>query len=185
MQGIGLWVCADGKGAVLKTRLRDTTGSWLDYNVRLDFQGWRYLELAVTDDIVNPDYQGRIDKSKIAAIFFFLTGLPSNVETVCRVAGLKALPRLEEGECVHPSITVGQQAISFPVNLKQGDCLTCSADGKCTMIDRHGKRRTLRPSGELPVLKKGENIISFHCENELSNEFRIRCATSIHSRHTR
>jgi len=174
MQGVGVWVRADGKGAVLKPRLRDITGCWLDYNVKLDFQGWRYLELAITDDIVNPDYQGKIDKSKIAAIFFFLTRLPPNVETTCRVAGLKALPSLEKGECVHPSITVEKQTIALPVNLKQGDFLTCSANGKCAIIDRHGKKRVLRPSGELPVLKKGKNIVRFQCENDLSNEVRIR-----------
>lgn len=173
--GIGLWVGADGKGAGLKIRLQDIAGNWLDYNLKLDFLGWRYHELADFNDIVNPDYLEEIDKSKIAVIMFFLVRLPPGDETTCRIAGIKALPQLEKEKCLnHPSITVEKQTISFPGRLKQGDLLTSSADGKCVTIDRQGKEHVLHPAGRMPVFKKGKNTVTFKSANDLSNEIKIR-----------
>lgn len=174
MKGIGFRVWGDGSDACLKIRLLDASGAWRDFTVKLDFTGWQYREMANFEDIVVPDYRGKVDASRITQILFFVTSLPPHHVTSFRLAGLKALPALHAGLCVNPSISIGTRTITFPVTLKRGDFVTCTSSRQYTVMDDHGHRRSLRPAGTIPVLEKGRNRICFGVNSSLSNEITVR-----------
>lgn len=175
MKGIGFWIWGDGKGARMSIRLRDPSAAYLDFSVKLDFKGWQYQELANFRQIVGLlENRGPLDKSDIIQVEFLMTGLPPQEETSFRLAGLKALPEMSASQCVNPSISDGTRTIAFPVRLSTGESLTCIAPRSCTVTDRRGRHRTVRPIGHLPLLQKGCANLCFGAAAAVSNEITVR-----------
>ncbi len=175
MKGLGFWIWGDGKGAMLSIRLCNPSAAYLDFTLALDFKGWQYREIANFRQLVGLlENRGKLDKSNVSQVDFVLTGLPPQDETTFRLAGLMALPEMSASRCANPSLTIGTRTITFPVSLSTGESLTCISSRAGVVTDRQGRHRTIRPIGNLPVLKKGRPRICFSADQPMTNEVTVR-----------
>ena len=165
-EALALWVKGDGKGATLKVQLRDSAGSCADYYVGLDFTTWRYFELA-------QPAMGEIDRSRVAAVAFYLLSLPRNGSAACWVDGLRAIRSLPSRQVGNPAITIGDATLRFPTTLRPGDAVTLDASGQCHVVSPDGRKQPLRASAALPKLQPGATSVRFTCERGLGNEVRV------------
>ena len=165
-EALGVWLKGDGKGAWLRLQLRDVGGNAADYYARLDSGRWRYCELS-------EPAKGRVDRSRVAAVAFYLLSVPANGTATCRIDGLRALRSLPARQLVNPYVTIGETRIVFPATLRAGDSVVLGPAGACQLVDRAGVARTVRVTGSLPVLPPGVSPVRFGCDGGLSNEVRV------------
>ncbi|MFQ6096131.1 MAG: hypothetical protein ACE5O2_00260 [Armatimonadota bacterium] len=93
-KGIGVWLNGDGKGELFKVQLYDGKGGYRDDYVKVDFTGWRYLELTTPA-------QDRVDYSHVARLNLYYNGIPAGTDVVClvdRVAALGTLTGRPDGD---------------------------------------------------------------------------------------
>jgi len=115
-KGIGFWLCGDGKGGLFKLQMGDDKGA-TDYYIANDYQGWRYHQLAWPSR--NP-----IDCGHVSSMTWYFNNLPPHSTVSCEVAGVRALPALDQPTLEQPSLTVGTISLSWPVSLHAGQTLT-------------------------------------------------------------
>ncbi len=192
-RGMGLWVHGDGKGALLNLQIRSpkhVTFALTEHYVRLDFTGWRYIELIDTEDyeiekygwpyapprsewqndiasamgFAYPAYHAHLDYGQIGELHIGLNDIPQGETVNVFLGPVRSIP--------HKSITFSQptlefngQRIQFPVTLESGHLLEFTAPDAYTVCDKDGELLT---RGTLPApapqLQPGENAIKVTSE---------------------
>jgi hypothetical protein len=168
MQGIGLWVHGDGKGAAFKVQLRDDKGGWNDHYIRMDYEGWRYHEL------VKPQ-AGELDRSHVEYLIFYFNGLPGDETSTVYIDTVKALRELTS-PLSDISIAVGNAELRLPVTLGENQSLLFRAMDDCTLYEWGKEPTPIEPTGAPPVLTQGENEMRVGVAGELTHSLIVRVA---------
>lgn len=176
---LGVWVKGDGQGAVLNLQLTNPIQYWPTFDehyVKLDFVGWRYVELhlrerdaAAYGAYVWPYgdtysvYRNPLIRSAVNGLNLYLNNLPPGGSTACVIGRVRALPTVA-AKLVNPSVTVGGRTLTFPVTLESGQALEYDSPGDCRLYDERGKLLgRVQVQGEAPTLAAGENAVRFGC----------------------
>ena len=172
-RALGAWVEGDSSGAYLHFVLEDA-GRWCvrDYYVRLDFQGWKYIEMSrwargEVYDFAFPysNYWAirGIDFNAISRVYVFLTGLAPGTAARARFSRLEALHQTPLA--IHkPTIEINGTAITFPVSLQPDGYLEYEGTGPVRVFDADGfTQAEATLVGDPPTLRQGINQISFSC----------------------
>ena len=192
--GLGLWVEGDGQAAVLNLQLQSPKhlgGGFTDRYLNLDFTGWRYVELIETESDALSDYEWRhtrrrkdwsaetiqslmrffypmyhiwVDYSQISSLTLGINNLPVGKTVRVGLGFVQAIPLCAE-KLTNPSVTLGGETLTFPVELESGSFLEFQTMDDCRVYDSKGEDLgAVIPAGEIPLLRSGENM--FHFENE-------------------
>jgi hypothetical protein len=153
-KGIGFLLRGDGNGASFKLQLRDGKGA-ADYYVANNYTGWRYHQL------VRPA-KDAIDYSRLSQLYLYYNGLPAKTNVTCAIAGLRALPALDEPAVVDPVFEVAGKKLTWPVALLTGQTFTYWPDEgvRISIGEKHGPvvRFELPPTITLPP---GKHTVRF------------------------
>lgn len=133
----GFWVKGDGSGAILNLQLRmarEYHGSICEHYVKLDFTGWRWVELLARErdadafaDLVWP-YSGAVmavhrnpyDGRHVQSVSLWLNEIPAGGSTVVEIADLRALP-IAKPVLKDAMVTINSRSMKIPFNLNAGD----------------------------------------------------------------
>ena len=180
-QALGLWVKGDGKGELLNIRLESpkhiSHGARGDHFIHIDFKGWKYFELIEiessdfsnfiwpnSDFYVYDSYRHSINFKNIDKIQFWYNNIPKGETVNCLISVVKALPMVST-TIKNPAITVGGEKIVFPVTMQTGMYLEFNSPTDCTLYGSKGEKlQDLVIEGRIPVLKPGDNNITFTCD---------------------
>lgn len=183
-KGLGVWIKGDGNGEILNLSLRSpiniSHGAHGDRFVKIDFVGWKYFELVeiesskISDYIwpndshfyVYDSYRHTIEFDKIEKLQLWYNNLPKGKEVRTIIGPVKALP-LVETTITNPAVKIGDKTIVFPVTMKPGMYLEFFSEKDCRLYGSKGELISeVKISGEVPVLKAGDNEIVFNCESK-------------------
>jgi len=177
---MGVWIHGDGKGELLNFQLTNPPqfwGTWDEHYVRVDFTGWRYVELLLRErdadrygDHVWP-YGGTSDvfrspliRDHVSRLSIYYNDLPPGETVKCHIGPVKALGAVKV-KLKNPAVTVGGRKILFPVTLESGQYVEMESAEVCRLRDERGALiGAVRPEGEAPRLESGENPAAFTCE---------------------
>lgn len=177
-QGIGLWIHGDGGGELLNVQLRSPehiSGAIGEHYITIDFTGWRYIELIEPEGECYADYtwpyghmyaiyRESVSYGQVETLSLWYNNLPPGGTATCHLSPIKALP-LVTGKLIHPAVTIGDQTIRFPVEIESGHYLEFRSASDCTLYGPQGERiQDVEPEGEIPLLKTGDNPVTFTCE---------------------
>ena len=177
-RALGVWVHGDGKGELLNFQLKSPehiSAAIGEHYLNVDFTGWRYVELIETEGDRWLDYQWpygwaysifreSVDFAGIQNLRIWVNNLPANGGISCHLSAVKALP-LMPTRLINPSITLGRQTITFPVELPSGSYLELISATECKLYGPEGQFiRDVTPVGDIPSLKAGVNRLSFKAD---------------------
>jgi hypothetical protein len=81
----------------------------------------------------------------------------------CYVSPIKALPTAKT-KIERPAVTIGGRTITFPVAIESGCYLEFNSLADCKLFGANGNViQEVKPEGETPVLKAGDNQVVFTC----------------------
>jgi hypothetical protein len=187
---LGVWVYGDGKGELLNFQLTNTRQdytAWDDHYVDVDFSGWRYCELLLRErdaqrhqDYVWP-YGGPCEvgrnplvRGRVGSFSLYANNLPPGATIKCCLGSVKALPVLKV-KLSNPTVTVGGQALSFPLTLESGQYLEYEGAGEAVVRDERGAiMARVAPQGAVPTLAAGANAVRFACEGPAQYQTRAQ-----------
>ena len=188
-QALGVWVKGDGNGQLLNIRLESPVhlshGANGDHFIKIDFKGWKYFEMVEIEsseysNYIWPDsgfyvydsYRHTLQFNSIDKLQIWYNNLPAGKESCCLISDIKALP-VVPSRIADPSVSVNGQMITFKTELESGMYLEFYSADNCKLFGPKGELlEDVKYSGTIPVMKKGENIISVSC----------RCAQEINPR---
>ncbi len=177
-QALGVWVHGDGQGETLNIQLRSPqhiTRGIGEHYIIVDFTGWRYFEL------IEPEgerysrykwpygspysiYRENVAYRHVASLGLWYNDLPANRRSACYLSPIKAMP-LVPARLRDPAITVNGRQIMFPVEMETGSYLEFHSLSDCDFYSPKGERiGNVKPKGEVPVLQKGANQVTFTCD---------------------
>ncbi|MDD4098262.1 MAG: hypothetical protein PHC30_05795, partial [Lentisphaeria bacterium] len=176
-QGIGFWLKGDGQGElaniVLVTRSHGVVHT--QHYVKIDFTGWRYVELLVPETLRFDQHSWPFERChygiyRSSPVFASCIGLdlwfndvPAGKTVSCRLSPIKALPLLEQ-PIVNPTLTIAGQSLVFPVQLETGQYLEYHGGRTASVFTGKGVLAAkVAPAGEIPTLAPGDNAINFAC----------------------
>lgn len=179
-QALGVWIYGDGQGEILNVQLNSpehVSGGIGDHYVKIDFAGWRYFELIETEGERINDYtwpypthpyyvyREMVDFAHVDTLGLWYNDLPRGKEIRCYISPIKALP-LVQNKLRNPSVTVGGVTITFPVEMESGSWLEFNSMEDCKVYSADGRILTeVKPEGNLPELRKGDNRVEFICDS--------------------
>lgn len=178
-QALGLWVFGDGQGEVLNIQLRSpnhVSHGIGDHYIPIDFTGWRYFELIEPEGERHADYQWpyggiyaiyreSVSFGQVETVGLWYNNLPLGKTATCYLSPIKALP-LVKTKLVNPTITLGSETITFPVEIESGAYLEFASMSDCKLYGPKGELiREVTPQGQAPMLAAGENAVQFRCDN--------------------
>jgi hypothetical protein len=182
-QALGVWVHGDGKGELLNIRIESpehiSYGARGDHFVKIDFKGWRYIELveiessefnnyiwpqrAAAGFYIYDSYRHRIDFKNVDKLQLWYNNLPPGKEIKCLIGPVKALPMVP-ATIENPSVSIGGEKIVFPVRMESGMVLELNAPDDCKVYGSKGELlENVVLEGKIPDLIQGENEITFSC----------------------
>ncbi len=192
-RGMGLWVHGDGKGALLDLQIRSpkhVTFALTEHYMKLDFTGWRYVELIDTEDyaieryewpysrprsewennlasamgFAYPVYHAHLNYGQIGELHLALNDLPQGEEVRVFLGPIRSIPH-KTVTFHNPELTFNGQRIAFPVTLESGHMLEFTPPNTYTVCDKAGELITTGTiEGEAPLLQPGGNTIAFKAE---------------------
>ncbi len=172
--GFGLWVKGDGQGALLNIQLhtpREYLQAISDHYVKLDFNGWRYIELLArerdVDKMLNYEwpyshggshatYRTGLNLTHISQVCIYLNEIPAQGQTAVTISPIMALP-VENRTLDQPQITLNGQTFRLPLALVSGDFAELTPDGCLTHYRANGDVQVRYPLNVRPTLKPGAN----------------------------
>lgn len=179
---LGVWIKGDGNGALLNIQLgtpREYMSTLSDHYVKLDFTGWRYVELLMRERDVGEMfkydwpyghdysiYRTALDMAHISEINIYLNELPPGKNTEVIIGPIRALP-VQPTELKNPALTVNGKELTLQATLKSGDFLELEPNGACFHYNEKGDlvaRVASIPAADGPMLSPGENALAFHCQ---------------------
>jgi hypothetical protein len=192
--GLGLWVVGDGQGEVLNVQLRSPVhlgGGLADHYIHVDFTGRRYFELVepesdalgvyewahtrrLSDMLSNPVgitgflypmYHIWMDYGQIASITVGVNNVPVGKSVRVGISTIKAV-LLNKKKLVNPEVKLDGRMLTFPVELDAGSYLEFLAPDNCKIYDERGEcLGNVAPSGQVPEIKSGHNMLGFGCDS--------------------
>lgn len=187
-QGLGVWVCGDGKGEVLNFQVQSPThitGALGEHYVIVDFEGWRYFELIEHDADRYADYawpygggyaiyRELVNYTAIGALTLWCNNLPPNDSIQVDLRPVRALPLLP-GQVNNVRLSVGGEAVTVPAPIASGNYVELDPSGKGTLYGPKGETLgRVQASGPLPTLAAGINSLSLTCEGQTPPSPRVR-----------
>ena len=170
---LGAWVLGDSSGAYLHFTLESGRRSARDYYTRLDFSGWKYVQMYESAGGEIYDFQfpfsnywalGIMDYEAVDRVYVFLTNLPPGKTAAAGFGRVEAL-RETPLPVVNPGVTVRGETIVFPVTLQPGWYLEYTEGDVVRVFDPNGfTKAEVRPRGRVPTIASGKNPISFFCD---------------------
>jgi hypothetical protein len=177
-QALGVWVHGDGQGEVLNFQM--TTPHHLSHAqggalVTVDFTGWRYFELieAEGESMYELGIPGTspyatlredIKFAHIDTLSLWYANLPQDQDVTCHIGPIKALPVVDIA-LRNPSVIVGGQRITFPVEIASGQYLEFRGLDDCKLYGPKGELvAEVKPEGSVPALAEGANACVFACD---------------------
>ena len=178
LQALGVWVHGDGQGELLNVQLKSPShlmpGEGEHY-IDLDFNGWRYFELIEPEGERHDDYQWpsgsgysvyrqMIHYGQIERLALWYNHLPPKGKVTCYLGPIRALP-LVASKLINPTVTVGDQTITFGVEIPSGHYLEFDGKTTATLYGPQGQViREVTPQGKTPRLATGSNEARFQCD---------------------
>jgi len=177
-QALGFWVHGDGQGEVLNVQLKSPqhishgTG---DHYIIVDFAGWRYFELIEPEGERHANYQWSygdiysiyreaVNFGHVETLGLWYNHLPQGRTVACYLSPIKALP-LVSAKLVNPSVSIGGQTVTFPVEIPSGHFLELRAASDCKLYGPKGELvREVSPQGAIPTLQPGENEVRLQAQ---------------------
>ena len=176
-RGLGAWVEGDGSGAFLHFTLEDR-GRWnvRDYPVRLDFTGWKYIQIPEPAKGEVYDFEfpysnywaiRSFDYRQVSRVYIFISNVPRGHSIKARFGWLKALR--ETGQFLQdPSLTVNGQLITFRARLETNWYLELAGAGTFRLFDADGFLKAHAVLAENPpIVREGLNQITFTCDRSV------------------
>jgi hypothetical protein len=190
-RGIGLWVHGDGAGAGLNLQIRSpehVTYALTDHYVKLDFKGWRYIELIDTEDyaieqyewpysrprsdwetnlasamgFAYPVYHAHLDYGQIGQLLIGVNDVPDGEQVQVYLGPIRSIPH-RKATLTNPELSFGGRTITFPVALESGQMLEFTPPEDYIVLDGEGEllaRGTV--ANESPVLAAGVNTVGLN-----------------------
>jgi len=188
-QGLGLWVCGDGKGEVLNLQYKSPehlVASPGDAYIDVDFTGWRYFELIEHEgermEAYGWPYGGAyavyredVNFGQIESFALWCNLVPQGEEVACYLSPIKCLP-VVPNTLQNPTLTIGDATITFPVEMESGTYLEFNSLEDCKLYGPKGELLTeVTPQGAVPELQPGENAVQFRaaCTEGLNPRTRV------------
>jgi len=190
---LGVWINGDGKGEVLNFQIKSAatySDGIHERYVTVDFTGWRYFELVEPegDKIINfewpysirqadwnnksltelswyvyPVYFYWLDYNQIESFSVWYNNIPPGTKVSCVLSPVKAIP-VKKIMIKNPSVTIGDKTIVFPIEFESGCYLEFHSINDCKLYGPKGELICdVKPQGDVPVIKAGENQIKFNC----------------------
>jgi hypothetical protein len=179
-QALGVWIKGDGNGELLNIRIESpkhlSSGARGDHFVKIDFTGWKYFELVEIEseafsNYIWPDsgfyvydsYRHTVQFNNVDKIQLWYNNLPADREVNCVIGTIKALPMVPI-QVIDPEITIGAEKIKFKVKMESGMYLEFNSTDDCKLFGLKGEfLQDVQIEGKIPVLRNGENGITFKC----------------------
>ena len=176
LSATGFWICGDGGGEILNVRI-----GFCCHLVKIDFTGWRYVELLEPDsgELLNYIWPSAVvgqyslfrETGDMSLCELWYNNIPAGKSVRCLFGPIAALPHTGY-ELKNPAVTVGGKTLRFPAALESGAYLELR-DGKCVKYDSSGAPAgEVIPEGEIPTLEAGENEIVFSADTGGGNPSR-------------
>jgi len=184
-KALGIWVKGDGNGQLLNLRIESphhiSHGARGDHYIKIDFTGWKYFELVEIESsefsnyvwpapyssasfYVYDSYRHEVAFDKIDKLQIWYNNLPSGKRVETLIGPVKALP-IVSSTIVNPSIMIGTEKIVFPVSMESGMYLEFKSATDCKLYGPKGEFiKEVQVLGKIPILRTGENQISFGAE---------------------
>jgi hypothetical protein len=205
-RGMGLWIYGDGSGALLNVQLRSpkhVTFALTEHYVRINFRGWRYVELIETEDysieqyewpyaapradwqaklasamqLAYPLYHAHLNYAQIGILRLALNDLPQGREVEVFLGPIRSVPH-KSATISSPELRFNGRAIRFPVTLQSGHMLEYAPHQGFIVCNAKGDLLKEGPVvAEPPRLESGVNSIEFKCGP-------ADAATTVHARVT-
>ena len=174
--GIGLWMRGDGKGGKFKLQLHDGKTA-LDFYINNDYTGWRYQQLPWPPEKT-------LDLSKTRSFAIYYNGLPGNETVACGIAGIKAIPAIDDPTIVDPYVEIGSQRFEWKGVLQQGEYVFLWPGEPVSHYQRdHTQPTATSTTAPLLRLAKGPHTVRFGCAGRLNTEVRVRLTSQNEERH--
>lgn len=191
-KGLGLWVHGDGHGALLNIQIRSprhVTFALTEHYVKLDFTGWRHIELIESADyeieefewpysrprsdwekdlgaamsFAYPMYHAHLDYAQVGEVRIALNNLPRGKTIEVKLEPIHALPHTKAA-FQNPTLILAGQDITFPVTLSSGNMLEFDPPRSYAVYDEHGEVLTRGEIGNDAVkLPTGASEVAFTC----------------------
>ena len=146
---VGFWLHGDGAGEILYLQLRDVKGVYYDMKTKIDFTGWKYVELGLTG--------AALDLGKVEYLIIYYNGIPSGQTVSCCIDDVRGLRAVT---CVrNPSLTVAGEKLVFPVSLAAGDRLLYAGDLSAKVMSAGSAPKVVQARGVAPKLRPGPNRV--------------------------
>lgn len=191
-RGFGLWIHGDGQGEVLNFQIQSPPHLSLaivDRYVTIDFSGWRYVELIEpeSDRIVEyawpyacrrkewesgcnlmgfayPTLFYHINWEQIATLSVWVNNVPTGKTVECLLSPVQATP-VQPITLRNPAVTINGARLVFPAELPSGSYIEFRSPTDCKVYDKLGDLvGDVKPQGDVPELRAGENRVRFECE---------------------
>ncbi|MGQ9505362.1 MAG: hypothetical protein ACUVQG_08745 [Thermogutta sp.] len=180
---LGVWVHGDGSGALLNFQLSNPLHYWPtcdEHYVKLDFQGWRYMELLLrerdADDFhryVWPYgsyyavvYRSPLIQDHVSELNLYVNEVPAQGKMSCLISPIRALPVVPI-KLANPTFESNGRRLTFPVVLTSGSYLEFDGQGEARVYDERGKLvQTVGTQGDIPTVNAGTNMIHFSYQAE-------------------
>ena len=195
-QALGVWVKGDGNGELLNFRIESprhlSSGAHGDHFIKTDFTGWKYFELVEIEssefsNYIWPDsgfyvynsYRHTVQFSNVDKLQIWYNNLPARKEVKCEIGTVKAL-RLIPLTITDPEITINGEKLTLNTKMESGMYIEFSPPGDCRLYGSKGEFiRNVSFRGNIPVVRKGSNEISFRCEgtDNLSSRVQVTVIT--------
>ncbi len=202
-KGLGVWIKGDGHGEVLNIQIaspKHLIGGFADHYVKVDFIGWKYFELIEPESynlslyewphtrlrkdllsggheimsFVYPMYHYWVNFKNIATLMIGVNNIPQGKTVEIGLGTISAIP-LRTIKIKNPSIQIGDSKIYFPVEIESGNYIEFLSKDNCKLYNsKHELVGNITPSGDIPTVTSGENIITFNCDNPNNTKCRTR-----------
>lgn len=172
-RALGTWVDGDGSGAVLHFVIEDS-GRWSvqDYYVRLNFTGWKYIQMpepakGEVYDFAFPysnywSIRG-LNFAAISRLYVFLTGVKAGATVRASFRRLEALHE-DSLPLRNPTLRVNDQSVTFPVQLEPDWYLEYDGSAKARVFDPNGFTKAEVTISRVPGLRRGPNAVELSCD---------------------
>lgn len=184
-KALGVWVKGDGNGELLNLRIESphhiSHGASGDHFIKIDFTGWKYFELVEIESsefsnyiwpapyssssfYVYDSYRHEVAFDKVDKLQLWYNNLPVGKKVETLIGPVKALP-LVSTAIVNPAVMIGDEKIVFPVSMESGMYLEFRSSTDCKLYGSKGEfLKDVPVQGKIPVLKEGNNNLSFTCD---------------------
>jgi hypothetical protein len=190
-EGLGLWVFGDGKDEILNVQLTSpphVSYGIGDHYIPIDFVGWRYFELIEPEGErwsqykwpyggAYASFREHVDYRQVESVSLWFNNLRPGGNTLCYLSELRGLP-VFPAKFKNPSLAISGREITFPVEMETGSYLEFNSATDCKLYGKSGEvLAEVKPTGDVPLVDKGLNVLSFGCQGPEGINPRMRVTT--------